>query len=95
MVHYIFLRFKENTLTENVINGIADKLDELEKQCEGITNPQIYRNIVSCNENMDLMITIELRTLEDLNVYLESEAHHTLYEKYSEIVEKYFTFDHN
>ena len=95
MVHYIFLRFKENTLTENVINGFADKFDQLEKHYEGITNPQIYRNIVTRNENMDLMITIELRNLEDLKAYLESSEHQALYDDYISIVEQYFSFDHN
>ena len=47
MVHYLLLRFKENALTESIIDVFADKFESLEKQHEGIVNPQVYRNIVS------------------------------------------------
>ena len=95
MVHYLLLKFKENTLTENVINGFAEKFDQLEKHHEGLVNPQIYRNIVSREGNMDMMITIEYRSLEDLKAYLESVERAELQEKYGEIVENQFSFDHN
>ncbi len=95
MVHYLLLKFKENTLTENVINGFAEKFDQLEKHHEGLVNPQIYRNIVSREGNMDMMITIEYRSLEDLKAYLESAERAELQEKYGEIVENQFSFDHN
>lgn len=95
MVHYLLLKFKENTLTENVINGFAEKFDQLEKHHEGLVNPQIYRNIVSREGNMDMMITIEYRSLEDLKAYLESAERAELQEKYGEIVETQFSFDHN
>ena len=72
MVHYLLLRFKENALTESIIDVFADKFESLEKQHEGIVNPQVYRNIVSREGNMDLMITVEMRSLEDLKTYLES-----------------------
>ena len=71
MVHYLLLRFKENALTESIIDVFADKFESLEKQHEGIVNPQVYRNIVSREGNMDLMITVEMRSLEDLKTYLE------------------------
>lgn len=95
MVHYLLLGFKENALTENVINGFAEKFDQLEKHHEGLNNPQIYRNIVSREGNMDLMITIEYRSLEDLKAYLESTECQELQEKYGEIIETQFSFDHN
>ncbi len=95
MVHYLLLRFKEDTLTEEVVNVFADKFDQLAKQYEGMTNPQIYRNIVSREGNMDLMVTIEMRGLEDLKLYLESEEHISLQESYGDIVELQLSFDHN
>ena len=36
MVHYLLLRFKENALTESIIDVFADKFESLEKQHEGI-----------------------------------------------------------
>lgn len=95
MVHYLLLGFKKDSLTENVINGFAEKFDQLEKHHEGLVNPQIYRNIVSREGNMDLMITIEYRSFEDLKACLESPEYHELQEKYGEIVETTFSFDHN
>ncbi len=95
MVHYLLLRFKENALTESIIDVFADKFEQLEKQHEGIVNPQVYRNIVGRPGNMDLMITIELRSLEDLKIYLESPEHKELQERYQDIVELQVSFDHN
>lgn len=95
MVHYLLLRFKENTLTEEVINVFADKFEQLAKQYDGMNNPQLYRNIVSRDGNMDLMITLEMRGLEDLKLYLESEEHISLQEIYGDIVEQQISFDHN
>ena len=34
MVHYLLLRFKENALTESIIDVFADKFESLEKQHE-------------------------------------------------------------
>lgn len=95
MVHYLLLRFKENTLSEGIIDVFADRFEQLEKQHEGIVNPQLYRNIVTREGNMDLMITVEMRSLEDLKTYLESPEHAELQERYREIVELQVTFDHN
>ena len=67
----------------------------LEKQHEGIVNPQVYRNIVSREGNMDLMITVEMRSLEDLKTYLESPEHAELQERYKDLVELQISFDHN
>lgn len=95
MVHYLLLRFKENALTESIIDVFADKFEQLEKQHEGIVNPQVYRNIVGREGNMDLMITVEMRSLEDLKTYLESPEHKELQERYQDIVELQVAFDHN
>ena len=95
MVHYLLLRFKENALTESIIDVFADKFESLEKQHEGIVNPQVYRNIVSREGNMDLMITVEMRNLEDLKTYLESPEHAELQERYKDLVELQISFDHN
>lgn len=95
MVHYLLLRFKDNTLTDGIIDVFADKFEQLEKQHEGIVNPQIYRNIVTREGNMDLMITVEMRSLEDLKIYLESPEHLELQERYQDIVECQVSFDHN
>lgn len=95
MVHYSLFRFKENMLTDSVINGFAEKLASLEKKYEGIVNPQIYRNIVSREHNMDLMFTLEMESLDDLKRYLESEEHAQLQEQYGDLVESQFSFDHN
>lgn len=95
MVHYVLLKFKENTLTEDVFNTIAAQYEELEKRMDGLTNPQIYRNIVTRDSNMDLMITVELAGREDLSVYLESETHQTLAERLGDILEMRVSFDHN
>ena len=95
MVHYLLLRFKENALTESIIDVFADKFESLEKQHEGIVNPQVYRNIVSREGNMDLMITVEMRRLEDLKTYLESPEHAELQERYKDLVELQISFDHN
>ena len=95
MVHYLLLRFKENALTESIIDVFADKFESLEKQHEGIVNPQVYRNIVSREGNMDLMITVEMRSLEDLKTYLESPEHAELQERYKDLVEFQISFDHN
>lgn len=95
MVHYLLLRFKENALTESIIDVFADKFESLEKQHEGIVNPQVYRNIVSREGNMDLMITVEMRSLEDLKTYLESPEHTELQERYKDLVELQISFDHN
>lgn len=95
MVHYLLLRFKENALTESIIDVFADKFESLEKQHEGIVNPQVYRNIVSREGNMDLMITVEMRSLEDLKTYLESPEHVELQERYKDLVELQISFDHN
>lgn len=95
MVHYLLLRFKENALTESIIDVFADKFESLEKQHEGIVNPQVYRNIVSREGNMDLMITVEMRSLEDLKTYLESPEYAELQERYKDLVELQISFDHN
>ena len=95
MVHYLLLRFKENALTESIIDVFADKFESLEKQHEGIVNPQVYRNIVSREGNMDLMITVEMRSLEDLKTYLESPEHAELQERYKDPAALQTSFAHN
>ncbi len=94
MVHYTLFKFKENTLNEEVINTFAEKYEQLEKNQEGFINPQVYRNIVSRENNMDLMISVEIRNLEELMVYLDSAEHQELQEKYSDIIEAQVSFDH-
>ena len=94
MVHYILLKFKENTLTEDAFNIIAAQLDDLEKRMAGMTNPQIYRNIVTCDANMDLMITLELEGREDLNAYLDSDARQALRDRLGESIAQEISFDH-
>ncbi len=95
MVHYLLLRFKEDTLSDSVIDAFADGYESLEKQHEGIVNPQVYRNIVGRPDNMDLMITVEMRSLEDLKTFLESPEVAELQERYKDIIEEQFSFDHN
>lgn len=95
MVHYLLLRFKENALTDSVVDVFIEKFAALEKKHEGIVNPQIYRNIVSREGNMDLMVTVEMRSLEDLKIYLESEEHIELQERYKDLVDLQVSFDHN
>lgn len=94
MVHCILLKFKEATLTEDAFNAIAGQLDDLEKRLGGLTNPQIYRNIVSGASNMDLMITLELEGREDLDAYLHSDDRKVLYDQLKEIIVQEITFDH-
>ena len=95
MVHYLLLKFKDNALTDSVIDGFAEKFAQLEKQHEGMSNPQIYRNIADRPMNMDLMITMEMRGFEELKIYLESPEHAELQERYGDLVEEQISFDHN
>ena len=44
---------------------------------------------------MDLMITVEMRSLEDLKTFLESPEVAELQERYKDIIEEQFSFDHN
>lgn len=44
---------------------------------------------------MDLMITVEMCSLEDLKTYLESPEHAELQERYKDLVELQISFDHN
>lgn len=95
MVHYLLLRFKENALSDTIVDVFMEKFAALEKQHEGIVNPQVYRNIVTRDGNMDLMVTVEMRSLEDLKTYLESPEHLELQERYKDLVEQQVSFDHN
>lgn len=94
MVHYILFKFREGTLTDEVINVFADKYEQLEKRYEGFVNPQIYRNIVMRDNNLDLMVTIEMANREVLQSYLDSEEHLELQERFGQLVEMQFSFDH-
>ena len=95
MVHYLLLHFKEDMLSDGIIDVFADRFAALEKRHEGIVNPQIYRNVSPLKENMDLMITVELRSFEDLKTYLESPERAELRERYKDIVDAHVSFDHN
>ena len=95
MVHYLLLRFKEDALTDGIIDTFIEKFEAIEKKYEGIVNPQVYRNIVSRGNNMDLMVTIEVSSFEDLKNYLESAEHIELMERYKDLVELQVSFDHN
>lgn len=94
MIHYTLFKFKENTLNEEIINTFAEKYEQLEKNQEGFINPQIYRNVISRERNMDLMISVEVRSFEDLTAYLDSAEHKELQEKYDDIIAQQISFDH-
>lgn len=95
MVHYLLLRFKEDALTDHIIDTFIEKFEDIEKKYEGIVNPQVYRNIVSRGNNMDLMVTLEMSSFEALKNYLESPEHTELMDRYEDLVELQVSFDHN
>ena len=95
MVHYLLLKFKEDMLSDSIIDTFMDRFTALEKRHEGIVNPQVYRNIVDRPDNMDLMITIELRSMQDLRTYLDSPEHAELQERYKDLIVQAVSFDHN
>ena len=81
MIHYVLLKFKPGTWTEE-IRALADTtFRQLEQEVPSIISAKIYENCYERESNADVMIRLKIDSPEHLTEYLR----HPLHVRFAEI----------
>ena len=95
MTHLVLMKFQENFLDENNFSQITKAYQELKQALpEEIYDVNIYRNIISRESNMDVMIALNLKNADSLPVYLKHPIHQAISEKMNPYITNRVSFDH-
>ncbi len=75
MKHYVLLNFTEGYLNEEFFQRAEQAFSAIVDAVPEVTGFEIKRNIVTRDSNADVMIRVDLKSNDDLKVYLEHPIH--------------------
>lgn len=75
MIHYVLFKFKPGTAIDEILHCYQRTYLKMEKLLPEVENISFKENCVNRDSNMDVMITIELKSKKGLNDYLNHPLH--------------------
>lgn len=75
MKHYVLLKFDQKFFSEEILKYTKEVFQNIEKQVESIKSINVFINCIERDTNMDIMIEMDLKNKEALNIYLNHELH--------------------
>ena len=94
MVHLVLMKFHPGKLDDSVMQTLRAGYAQIQEELKDrIVSVHLWRNCVERDQNMDLLIQLELSSLEDLKVYLNHPRHVALMQQYQTDIQSIVSFD--
>ena len=94
MIHYVLFKFKPVTAIDEILHCYQRTYLKMEKLLPEVENISFKENCVNRDSNMDVMITIELKSKKGLNDYLNHPLHLQFISATDDSIQNRISFDH-
>ena len=75
MKHYVFMKYKEGALTDELFEELSKRFFEAVESVPGLYGCVVKRNCLERDVNMDLMVSFYAEDADALKAYIEHPRH--------------------
>ena len=95
MTHLVLMKFQEGYFTDACFDEINQAFVQLKQALPAeILDANVYKNIITRNTNMDILIQLHLSRFESLDIYLNHPIHQAIGAKMNPYIITRVSFDY-